>query len=237
MDKKIILDAVKKLREVSKKRKFPQTLDVSINLTRLDIKNPENKIDIFLQLPHHKGKKPKICALVGKELSTKAKIFDKVILHDEFDVYAKDKKALKKLAREFDYFVAQANLMAEIGAKFGKVLAPRGKMPNPKAGCIVPPTADLEPLAKRLENTVRLLIKDQPSIKTIAGSEDMPDEELAENIFRVYDAVIHELPQEKSNIKSFLIKFTMSPSIQITDKGAQLHQKQKEVKEEKKDGS
>ena len=228
MNKKAILDSIKKLREISKQRKFPQTLDVFINLSKIDLKkNTEQKIDLFLQLPKETGKKPKICALVGKDLATKAKIFDRVILNDEFDSFAKDKKVLKKLAREYDYFVAQANLMAEIGAKFGKALAPIGKMPNPKAGCIVPPTADLEPLLKRLQSTARLQTKDQPSIKTIAGTESMSDEDLAENINLILNTVTHELPQEKANIKSLLIKFTMSKSVEVTEKGPKFKEEAK----------
>lgn len=229
MDKKIILDSVKKLREISKQRKFPQTLDVSINLTNLDLKkNPDSKIDLFHQLPHDTGKKPKICALVGKELSSKAKIFDKVILSEDFDALVKNKKELKKLARKYDYFVAQANLMADIGAKFGKILAPIGKMPNPKAGCIVPPTADLEPLLKRLESTARLQTRDQPSIKTLAGTETMSDEDLTDNINSIFNTVIHELPQEKANIKSLIIKFTMSKTVEITEKGLKFKEETKE---------
>ena len=220
MNKKIILDSIKKLREISKQRKFPQTLDVSVNLTKLNFKkNPDQKIDLFHKLPHNTGKKPKICALVGKELETKAKIFDKVILNEEFGNLVKDKKALKKLAREYDYFVAQANLMADIGAKFGRVLAPIGKMPNPKAGCIVPPTANLEPLLERLESTSRLQTRDQASIKAIAGSETMSDDTLADNINSIFNTVLHEMPQEKANIKSLIIKFTMSKAIEVTDKG------------------
>ena len=92
MDRKIILDSVKKVREISKKRKFDQTFDISINLKQLDFKNPNGKIDLFLQLINPKSKRPKICALVDKELSTKAKIFDKVVLKDDFVKYKKDKK-------------------------------------------------------------------------------------------------------------------------------------------------
>ena len=236
MNKKAILDSVKKLRELSKERKFKQTLDVSMNLQGLDLKkNPDQKIDLFIQLPHPKGKKPKICALVGKELATKAKVFDKVILSDEFTAVTSDKKALKKLAREYDYFVAQANLMADIGAKFGRVLAPIGKMPNPKAGCIVPPTADLEPIAKRLENTIRLITKDQLSIKAIAGSEEMSDEDLTENVLAAYSAVTHELPNEKGNFKSMFIKFTMSKPVEVTEEGPVIHHVQETKKEEVKE--
>jgi len=230
MEKKQILDSVKKLKEITKKRKFDQTLDVSMNFSRLDVKNPENKLDIFLRLPHSKGKKPKICAIVGRELATKAKIFDKVIQQEDFPKYTKDKKTLKKLARQYDYFIAQANLMAEIGKEFGKALAPLGKMPNPKAGCIVPPVADLEPLAQRLENTVHIQIKDQPSIKVIAGTESMSDDHLADNIGAIYNAVTHELPQDKTNMKSLIIKFTMGSPVHITENGPVIHEKQKKEK-------
>lgn len=220
MDKHVVLESIKKLREISPKRKFDQTLDISVNVTKLDIKNPEQKIDVFVQLPHKLSKDPKVCALIGRELSTKAKSFDKNIVQEDFGTYAKDKKELKKLARDYDFFVAQANLMAEIGSIFGKALAPLGKMPNPKAGCIVPPTADLEPLVKKLKTTVRLITKDQLVIKAIAGTESMSDDDLAENILAVHGALVHKFPQgEKVNMKSFLIKFTMSPSVQITDKG------------------
>nr|MBA4405465.1 hypothetical protein [Nanoarchaeum sp.] len=231
MDKHVVLESIKKLREISPKRKFNQTLDISVNVAKLDIKNPEQKIDVFVQLPHKLSKEPKVCALVDRELSTKAKTFDKCIVREEFVNYSKDKKELKKLSREYDYFVAQANLMAEVGSVFGRVLAPLGKMPNPKAGCIVPPTADLEPLAKRLKTTVRLITKEQLVIKAIAGTENMSDDDLAENILAVHGALLHKFPQgEKVNMKSFLIKFTMSPSVQITDKGPVC----KEIKVEEK---
>ncbi len=233
MEKKAILDSVKKLREITKKRNFSQTLDVQINLQKIDLKNPDNKIDIFLQLPKNKGKAPKICAFVGKELETKAKIFDKVVMNDQFSAYKKDKKALKKLAREYDYFIAQANLMADIGKDFGKVLAPIGKMPNPKAGCIVPPVAELEPLKKRLQNTIHIQTKDQPSIKAMAGNEASSDEDLVENISTIYHAIASKVQNEKVNIKSVIIKFTMSKPVQITEKGpVLLHEESQPKKDE-----
>jgi len=159
---------------------------------------------------------------------------DRVIVNDDFSVIADDKKALKKLAREYDYFVAQANLMAEVGIKFGKALAPLGKMPNPKAGCIVPPTAELAPLAEKLQNTIRLTTKDQLSIKAIAGAEEMSNEDIAENILTIFNAVTHALPDEKANFKSMFIKFTMSQPVEVTDKGPVLHHeiKKAEVKKE-----
>ncbi len=231
MDKKVILESTKKLRGISKKRKFNQSIDLIVNLKQLNPKNSEQKVDLFLQLPKEKQKKPKICALVDKELETKAKIFDKVILKEDFQKYSKDKKATKKLAIEFDYFVAQANLMGEIATAFGKVFGPKGKMPNPKAGCIVPPVIPtLEPIKKKIESTVRFVMKDQLLVKSSVGSEDMTEEDIVENIHFAYNTLLHALPREKDNIKSVFIKFTMSPSVEITDKGPIVHEKKVKVK-------
>jgi len=231
MDKKAILSSVKKIREISPKRNFGQSFDVSINLSNLSPKKAEDKVDSFVNLPHGRGKKVKICALVGKELSSKAKIFDNVVLEDEFDIYKKDKKKVKKLARSCDFFVAQANLMPQIAMAFGKILGPLGKMPNPKAGCVVPPTAVLDPLIEKLNKLVHLETKNQIIIKSIAGAESFEDEKVAENIFSLYDHLIHDLPQGKNNIKSIFIKLTMGPPVEVTSEGPVIHEKKKKTKE------
>ncbi len=236
MNKKAILESIKKIKELSKKRNFNQSIDLIVNLKQLDPKNSEQKVDLFFQLPKDKQKKPKICALVDKELETKAKIFDKVILKDDFQKYAKDKKLTKKLAVEYDYFLAQANLMGEIATSFGKVLGPKGKMPNPKAGCIVPPVIPaLEPIKKKIESTVRFVMKDQLVMKASVGSEDMSEEDIVENIDFAYNTILHALPKEKDNMKSIFIKLTMSPSVEVTDKGPILHSKVKEVETPKEE--
>ncbi len=232
MDKKAILSSVKKIREISPKRNFGQSFDVSVNLSNLSPKKAEDKVDSFVQLPHGRGKNVKICALVGKELSSKSKIFDKVVLEDEFEIYRKDSKKVKKLARSCDFFVAQANLMPQIAMAFGKILGPLGKMPNPKAGCVVPPTSVLEPLIERLNKLVHLETKNQIVVKSIAGVESFEDEKVAENILSLYDHLIHDLPQGKNNIKSIFIKLTMGPPVEVTSEGPVIHEKKKKVKKE-----
>ena len=235
MNKKSILDSIKKVREVSTKRKFPQTFDLIINLQNIDVKNPEQKVDLFVQLHYPKGKKPKVCALVGPEMEAKAKpLFDQVILKEEFPVYGKNKKAAKKLASSYDYFIAQANLMGEIATAFGKVFGPKGKMPNPKAGCVVPPTIDLKPVAARLALTTRAVTKDEPIIKTGIGTEDMKDEEIADNAHTVFSAITHALPNEIHNVRSMFLKLTMGPVVEITNKGPVFREEPKKSKEIKK---
>lgn len=66
------------------------------------------------------ARKLKICALVDKELFNSAKdCCDRVIMKDEFSRF--DKKSLRKLANDFDFFIAQSNVMPDIAKYMGKV--------------------------------------------------------------------------------------------------------------------
>ncbi len=216
MKKDELLKALKTVKGNSPKRKFKQTYDLIINLKNLDIKKTNNQIDTFVQLHHDRGKKVKICALVGPELKTSAKEpCDMVVALDEFDKYTKDKKLTKKLAQDYDFFIAQANIMPKIAAAFGKVLGPKGKMPNPKAGCIVPPNANLVPLVEKLQHTVRVSVKIAPLFQCRIGNEETDDEKLIDNAMIIYNALAHALPNEQNNIKSVYLKLTMGPSIKI----------------------
>jgi large subunit ribosomal protein L1 len=216
MEKEKIIKFVKKLKQESKKRNFVQSIDLIINLKDINLKNPDEHVDIFTTLSHPKSKKIKICGLVGTELKEESnKVCDLTIHADEFQKYAGNKKELKKLANEYDFFIAQANIMANIAKVFGKVLGSRGKMPNPKAGCVVPPKTNLKPLYDKLQNTVRLLAKTSPVIHVCIGKEDMTDQDIAENILNLYNLLIHSLQKEENNIASILIKTTMSKPVRL----------------------
>jgi len=213
MDKKTILEALKKLRETAKKRNFNQSVDLIITLKDLDLKKPEEQVDFYATLHHPTGKKRKICALVGPELLDEAKAnCDKAVSVDEFDNYSKDKKLVKKLASEFDFFIAQANIMPKVAAAFGKVLGSRGKMPNPKAGCVVPPKTSLKPLYEKLQSTIKVTAKTSPLIQIFVGKESLKDEELADNALDIFMQLEAKLPRGKNNVKNVFVKFTMSAS-------------------------
>lgn len=218
MDKEQIQPAVAKAKDISPKRNFRQSFDLIINLKGLDFKKPEHQVDTFITLPHSRGKKVKVCALVGAELEEQAKgVFDSAILSDNFIRY-NDKKELKKIANGFDFFVAQANIMPKVATVFGKVLGPRGKMPNPKSGCVVPPNANLKPVYEKLQHTVRANAKGAPLIQCPIGTEDMDNNDVAENALAVYNAVLHILPNESHNIKDAYIKLTMGKPVKIGEK-------------------
>jgi large subunit ribosomal protein L1 len=213
MDKQIVLKALKELRASSGSKKFSQSIDMQIRLKEIDIKKQDQKIDMYTVLPHSLGKRKKIIAFVDAQLAPQAKQnCDTVILKEDFPKYAPDKKAQKKLASAHDYTISQLELMASFAATFGKVFGPKGKMPNPKAGCVVPGTAQLGSVVQKLQNTVRLITKNDEVIRTVVGTDKMSDEELSDNILAIYNTLLSKLPQEKNNIKDVMIKFTMGPA-------------------------
>ncbi|MFH1409328.1 MAG: 50S ribosomal protein L1 [Nanoarchaeota archaeon] len=214
MEKKTILEALKKIRET--KRKFKQSVDIVINLKNIDIKKDAANLEFYIPLTHPTGKKIKVAAFVGPELIEQAKdACDIAIASSDFDAYEKDKKKLKKLASTHDYFIAQATIMPKVATTFGRILGPKGKMPNPKAGCVIPPNANVEQVVKRLQNLIKLSAKKEVIFSCSVGVEDMDDNHIFDNVMTVYNQVIHHLPQEKNNIRSVFLKLTMSKAERI----------------------
>lgn len=218
MDKEQIQAALAKAKDISEKRNFRQSVDLIINLRGLDFKKQEHQIDAFITLPHSRGKKVKICALVGAELEQQAKgIFDSTILSDNFERY-KDKREVRKIANGFDFFVAQANIMPKVATAFGRVFGPRGKMPNPKSGGVVPPNANLKPVYEKFQRTVRANAKTAPLVQCPIGTEDMNANDIAENALSVYASLLQALPNEKHNIKDIYVKLTMGKPVKVGEK-------------------
>ncbi len=216
MDKNAVKEAIKKLNETSKKRNFKQSYDLIVNLKGLDMKKPEQQVELYVPVHYSFGKKVKVCAFVDAEFKEEAiKVCDLAITPDEFPNYQKDKKMPKKLAEQYDVFIAQATIMPKLAQVFGKALGTRGKMPNPKAGGVIPPKAALKPLYERLQKQVTLRAKVQPIIRCIVGVEGQDEEEIADNVLTIYNALIHKLPSEEDNVRNILLKLTMSKPVGV----------------------
>ncbi len=216
LEKQKILETVKLVREFSKKRNFAQTFDLVINLTDINPKKQEEAVDVFVALPYFRNKQIKICTIIDNNLVEKSKIFDKTIIKD--DIQKLSKKEIKKISKEYDFFIAQINLMPLVASTFGRILGPLGKMPSPKIGCVITPDSNLEDLKNKLRNIVRLRTRNEPIIKTYLGTESMKDEEVADNLLSIYSSLINMLPQEERSIKDIGIKLTMGPLIKIGSK-------------------
>lgn len=215
MKRQEVLNALKQAKENTPKRNFKQSIDLIITLKNLNLKKPDQQVDFFVDLPHPKDFPVRICGLVGTELWDQAKeVFDHAVHNDEFQSFTQ-KKDVKKFANSYDFFVAQANLMSKIAQTFGRAFGPRGKMPNPKAGCVVPPNTNLQTVKERLQKVVHISVKKHLMYQTIVGKEDSDDEIMADNIMSLYDQLMHHLPLEKNNIKGSMIKLTMGKPVKI----------------------
>ncbi|MBD3262837.1 50S ribosomal protein L1 [Candidatus Woesearchaeota archaeon] len=217
MEKKHIIEAVKQAKAAKKKGNFIQTIDLIANLKEIDV-SKEDKIEEFVKLPKGRAKPAKVCAFIGPELKDQAsEVCDEVILSDNFSKWS-NKRKCKKLARNCDFFIAQANIMPQVAKTFGKYLGVLGKMPNPKAGQIVPPKTNLKPLVEKLKNSVRVTVKKAPVVFCGVGNEKMSDDDIAENAIKVLNRLKSKLPRKKHNIGSVLIKTTMGKPIKIGEK-------------------
>ena len=183
-----VLEAVKEAKEQSKPRNFTQSVDMIVNIRDLDVKKPENRFNEEVTLPNGRGKEVKIGVIADGELIVQA----------------------KKAANSVDFFIAQADMMPLVGRFLGPILGPRNKMPKP-----VPASIKLDPLLERLQSTVKVGIKQQPAIQIIVGSQDMSDEDLAENIETVLTVLDRHLDKGRNKIKSMFIKTTMGPIVRV----------------------
>ena len=213
IEQKTLLSAVKEAKEKSGRRNFTQSVELILNLQDIDMKSPEGRLQENVELPYPPVEKTnKICVIATGELALKAKKANADLVLDkaELEGLAGKKKELRKLANEYDFFIAEAPLMPLVGKVLGPALGPRGKMPIP-----VPPTADIESLLNKYRRTVVVRMRNQPVIQCRVGTENMKEEELAENIQAVLRVVEGKLKRGMKNIKSVCIKTTMGAPVKI----------------------
>ncbi len=207
-----IIDAVKEAKEQAKPRNFTQSIDVIINIKDLDVRKPENRFSEEVALPNGRGKDIKIGVIADGELALAAKNagVDVVISKEDLQEFGKDIKAAKKVVNSVDSFIAQADMMPLVGRFLGRILGPRNKMPKP-----VPASARIEPLLERVQSTIKVGVKQQPSIQILVGTQDMDDEKLAENIEAVLAVLDRNLEKGRNQIKSMYIKATMGSVVRV----------------------
>ena len=207
-----IIDAVKEAKEQAKPRNFTQSIDVIINIKDLDVRKPENRFSEEVALPNGRGKPIKIGVIADGELALAAKNagVDVVISKEDLQEFGKDIKAAKKVVNSVDSFIAQADMMPLVGRFLGRILGPRNKMPKP-----VPASARIEPLLERAQATIKVGVKQQPSIQILVGTQDMDDEKLAENIEAVLAVLDRNLEKGRNQIKSMYIKATMGSVVRV----------------------
>jgi large subunit ribosomal protein L1 len=212
LDQKTILGAVKEAREKSEKRKFNQSIELILKLQDIDMKSPEAKIQEVVELPHALERPNRICVIAQGELAMKAKKAnaDHVVGRPELEDLAGKKQEMRKIANQYDFFIAEAPLMPLIGKTLGSVLGPRGKMP-----VAVPPSADIASLIAKHRKTVTIRMRNQPTLQSRIGMENMKDEEITDNIMAVLRVLEGKLKRGFKNIKFAYIKTAMGAPVKI----------------------
>ena len=212
MVEETILDAVNKLFEESPQRKFPESVDLAINLKNIDLSQPKNRVDEEILLPNGRGRDIKIGVFAKGEVGLQAKEAgcEYVFSEEDLEELGGDKAKARAIANECDFFIAEVQYMPLIGKTLGIVLGPRGKMPIP-----LPPGKSVVDLINSSRNSIRIRSKDKLTFHVAVGRRDMDADKIAENIETVVTRVEHALEKGVHNLKSVYVTTTMGKSVRV----------------------
>ena len=188
------------------KRNFQQAFELILKLKDIDVKKLDLNINEVVFLPNKLSEEAKICVFASGDNALRARNAgaDRVIEGEELDTLASEKRSAKKLAREYQFFLADTSLMPKIGRILGQFLGPKGRMPTP-----VPPAAPIEAMLTRYRNAIRVKSRGSLSVAGKVGDESLDDSKVAENALAVINQVEKKLPNGEKNIQSLLFKKTM----------------------------
>ncbi len=201
-------EAVKLVKETSI-TKFDGTVEVAIKLN-VDPKKADQQLRGSLVLPNGSGKSKKILVIAKGTAAEAAK--------NAGADYVGEKDMIEKIQKEnwfdFDVIIATPDMMPELG-KIGRVLGPKGLMPNPKTGTVtVNPVKTIEDIKKGM---VEFKTDSFGNIHTIIGKISFDDKKLAENLTYVISTIIKLKPASVKGkfITNISIASTMGPGIKL----------------------
>ena len=206
-----IENAVSRALEEAPERNFRETVDLAVNLRDLDLNDPSNRVDESVVLPSGTGQETTIVVFAEGETALRAEeVADDVLDEDELAELGDDDDAAKDLADDTDFFIAEKNLMQDIGRYLGTVLGPRGKMPEP-----LDPDDDVVEVVNRMKNTVQLRSGERRTFHTRVGAEDMSAEDISDNIDVIVRRLHADLEKGPLNVDSIFVKTTMGPAVEV----------------------
>ncbi|MFV0479191.1 MAG: 50S ribosomal protein L1 [Anaerorhabdus sp.] len=188
--------------------KFDASVEASFNLN-VDPRHADQQIRGAMVLPHGTGKVQKVLVVTQGAKEQEAKdagadfVGGKEILED-----------IKKGWFEFDIIVATPDMMGELG-KLGKVLGPKGLMPNPKTGTV---TTDVAKAVSEIKKgKIEYRVDKEGNINVMIGKVSFAEEALAENFKLLYDTIMKARPAavKGTYMKSATVSTTMGPGVKV----------------------
>lgn len=192
--------------------KFDASVDVAFNLN-LDTKQADQQLRGTVALPHGTGKTKKILALTkSKQEEAKEAGAD----------YVGDVDLLEKIQKEnwfdFDVIIATPDMMGQIG-RLGRILGPKGLMPNPKTGTV---TMNIGQAVKEVKNgKVEYRTDKDGNVQLSVGRVSFTEQNLADNLNAIINLINSVKPASVKGtyIKNIVISSTMGPSIKVAVAG------------------
>ena len=188
--------------------KFDATVEVSFRLN-LDPRKAEQNLRGALVLPHGTGKVARVVVIAQGEKAKEAEAAGADFVGDD--------ELINKIAGgwfEFDVMVATPDMMAKLG-RHGRLLGPRGLMPNPKTGTV---TTDVTNAVKEIKaGKVEYRVDRFGNIQAAVGKVSFTDEQLIENIKAVAATIIRIKPATVKGVyvQNVTITSTMGPGIRV----------------------
>ena len=213
-------EALVKLQEISKEvSKFNETVECHMRLG-IEVKHADQQVRSTVVLPAGLGKEVRVCVIAKGPKVNEAK--------EAGAEYYGTEDIIDKISGgwfEFDTLIATPDCMGMLG-KLGKVLGPKGLMPNPKTGTV---TLDVAKAVKDAKaGKVEFRADKQGMIHCPIGKVEFNNEDLVKNYGTLVDAVLRAKPASAKGtyVKSIYLTTTMGPSIKINSKDLQAEVKE-----------
>ena len=195
-----------------KRAKFDETVEIHIN-TGIDVTQSDQMVRGAIPLPHGTGKSVRVAVFAQGENVAKAKSAGADIVGGADLV----EKVQKENFLDFDVAIATQDMMAQV-SRLGKVLGPRGLMPTPKAGTVVPASGDLAAAVKDFKaGKVEYRSDKTGQIHAGVGKMSFDEQKLVDNITTFVEQVRSAKPSGvKGNfINGVVLSATMSPGVRV----------------------